>query len=167
MSRALFFKILTNFQFFFRAPPSSYESAASVSISRPPAQSSPHYQHQVPSSQQQTYQQQQPQQQPQRQHPQVCLQEPPCFYLFTLAWLQLWRIIIGYTKLVVDFCLKVTRFKGNFDTFWNGGVRSWQKLFKIWSYQKMSAVKVVLIIQYFNFNNKTIFRKIKSIFETE
>ena len=137
----------TNLQFFFRAPPSSYESAASVSISRPPAQSSPHYQHQAPSSQQQTYQQQQqPQQQPQRQHPQVCLQEPPCFYLFTLAWLQLWRIIIGYTKLVVDFCLKVTRFKGNFDTFWNGGVRSWQKLFKIWSYQKMLAEKVVLII---------------------
>ena len=47
----------------------------------------------------------------------------PCY---TLLWLRLWWWKDKITYL--DFCLKVTRFKENFDVCWNGGMLSQQKL---------------------------------------
>jgi hypothetical protein len=38
-------------------------------------------------------------------------------YIFSVAWLWLWSVNIGYTKLGC-FWLKVTRLKGNFYIFW-------------------------------------------------
>ena len=65
-----------------------------VSISRP-AQSSPHYQHQAPSSQQHTYHQQ-PQAQPQRQHPRY----------FNKVWIFLEQKIQLLIKNRVHWCKK-------------------------------------------------------------
>ena len=55
-------------------------------------------------------------------------------------------------KNEVDFWPKATRFIGNFEVSWNGGMPSWQKLDIFlqnkWV-QKMSTLKVVYLIQYY------------------
>ena len=75
-----------------------------------------------------------------------------------------------------DFCLKVTRFKGNFEIFWNGGMQRWQKwLDSDFQDHFMSKVELIFLsrrtnqiltfFDYFNFRN-TLFVKMGPIFVT-
>ena len=54
-----------------------------------------------------------------------------CTVLYTVEWLWLWSIHLGYTKLS-KLCLKVTRFEGSFYIFRNGSMMSWQILDTFW-----------------------------------
>ena len=69
-----------------------------------------------------------------------------CLQVCIVAWLWLWNINIGCTK-------PVTRFEGNYDIVWNGGIPSWQKLGTFtkwrdsnnWSYQNVNCKRYSLL----------------------